>query len=437
MSESEKRPGRKERTRGNREGKPYKRADGTWVAKAYWPNGKTKYCYGKTSKDAAESRKKFYRELEEGGPITVGRGVSTGRYLQQWLDVTLAQRVKAGRIKDSTEDSYRDMVEKHIIPELGKIPLAKLAPAHLRPWLMALQEKPSGRQRKKLRPGETELPPPALLSARTVAYCHSILRKALNDALKEEPPLVKRNVAKLVDPPVVTRAEVQPLTKDEARQLLAAAADDLLWAYWLTVLALGLRRGEGLGLRWEDIDFEAATIRLRKQVQRVRGEKDPVTGRRKGRLVQKDLKTDASHATMAAPEELLEALKVHKELQKAEREAARVWADPGLVFTTSVGTPLEPRNVSRAWDAVCERSGIGRHVRIHDLRHAAGSFLFNAGTDLKVVQKFYRHTRLATTADIYTHVFEETQREAAKTMNGVLVDLQVRRREKRSEREAG
>lgn len=438
MSETEK-PTRKQRTRGNRDAKPYKRSsDGKWVAIAYYPNGKRKPCYGKTAKEAAEARKQFYRDLEEGGPITVGRGTKLDRYLRQWIDVTLEQRVAAGVISPSTRDSYRDLAEKHIIPELGRIELTELAPAHLRPWLMKLQKKLSGRQRRKLRPGETELPPPALLKPRTIALCHAVLRKALNDALDEE--LVKRNVALLVAPPVAGKGgktKIQPPTIEEASQLLAAAADDRLWIYWLTLLALGLRRGEGLGLRWENVDFEAGTIRLEKSIQRIRGEKDPETGRRKGKLVEKELKTEASHDTMAAPKMLMEALEAHREAQAAEREAACVWADPGLLFTTTVGTPLEPRNVNRSWEAVCERSGIGRHVRLHDLRHAAGSFLFNSGVDLKVVQKTLRHTRMATTADIYTHVFEETQREAAESMNGVLVDLQKRRQEKQGQAAAG
>lgn len=423
---------RKPRTRGNRDGKPYRRgSDGKWLAKAYYPNGKVKVIYGESSADAAEKRKKFYRELENQEPITAGRSVTLGRYLaQQWLAITLPQRVAAGRISETTLDSYRDNTERHIIPALGNVKLVDLKPAHLRPWLLDLQKKPSGRARKYLRPGEEKLPEPEKLSARTVAYCHSILRKALADALDDE--LVKRNVAKLVDPPVVEKKEAAPPTKQEAANLLGAAVGDRLSAYWLVVLALGLRRGEGLGLRWDGVDFDACTVRLEKSVQRVRGEIDLNTGRRKGRLVEKHLKTTASKATMPVPQSVIEALKLHKEVQDAEREAAKVWADPGLVFTSTVGSALEPRNVNRSWDEVCDRAGIGRRVRIHDLRHAAGSYLFAAGTDIKVIQKTLRHTRMATTADIYTHVFEETQRAAADSMEGVLVDLASRRRKRQA-----
>jgi integrase len=235
---------RNARTRGNRDGKPYKRSsDGKWVAVAYLPNGRRKPCYGNTSKEAAEKRKQLYREIENQEPITVGRSITFGRYLEQnWLAVTLPQRVAAGRLSVTTLDSYRDMAERHIIPALGRIKLVDLRPAHLRTWLLELQDKPSGRARKKLRPGEEKLPEPPKLSPRTVAYCHAIVRKALADALDEE--LVKRNVALLVDAPAVEKKEVAPPTTEEAAELLSAAAGDRLSAYWLVVLALGLRRGE-------------------------------------------------------------------------------------------------------------------------------------------------------------------------------------------------
>jgi integrase len=328
--------------------------------------------------------------------------------------------VAAGRLAPGTLDSYRDNCERHIIPHLGTEKLAQLGAVRLRKWLLELQATPSSRQRRTLRDGETELPPPGTLSARTVAYCHAIVRKALNDAVRDE--LVRRNVALLVEPPVVKRKEIRPPAKDETRKLLAHAAGDRLWAYWLVVLALGLRRGEGLGLRWEHIDFDAGTVRLAASLQRVRGDKDEATGRRKGRLIEKDLKTDASHATLALPASVMTALQEHRAAQAAQRLTAKVWVDPGLVFTTTAGTPLEPRNVSRAWEKICADAGV-RRVRIHDLRHAAATYLFAEGVDLKVVQATLRHTRLSTTSDIYTHVLEEVQRGAADSMDTVLGDL--------------
>ncbi|MGI5223604.1 tyrosine-type recombinase/integrase [Actinoallomurus sp. CA-142502] len=416
------------RTRGNREGKPYKTAKG-WCVKAYFEDGKPKYIYGKTAKECNDKRKKFYEELEAGGPITIGKNIKLGEYLEKvWLAQTLQQRLEMGIITQSTFDSYRGSCEGHIIPDLGHIEAVKLSTSDVRKWHLDMLQKPSAKTpRKKLRPGETELPPPPRLSRRTVVIHHSALRKALADALADD--VVKKNVAKLVAVPTTgkSKSKRKALTRDEAALLLAEASRDRFWVYWLTVLGLGLRRGEGLGMLWTGVDFEQNTVALEFSVQRLRGEKDEKTGRRRGRLVAKQLKTEASEATVPAPPLVMEALKAHKEAQDAERKDAEVWVNPDLVFATHLGTMLEPRNMNRAWAEVCDRSGIGRRVRIHDLRHAMGSFLFDAGIDLKVIQTVLRHTQLATTADIYTHVFQEAQRQAAAQMNGVLVDLQARR----------
>ncbi len=412
---------RNPRTRRNRDAKPYKRKDdGKWVAVAYDSLGRRKPCYGNTSKEAADKRKKYYAELEAQQPVTVGNTTTLGRYLDQWINITLAQRVAAGRIEESTLDSYRDNVEKHITPHLGKVPIVDLATHHIRTWLIELSKKPSGRQRRVLRPDETKLPPPVLLSTRTQNYAHAILRKALADAVDDE--IIKRNVCLLVDPPVIVRKATRTPTKDEAMDLLAAAAGDRLWAYWLVVLALGLRRGEGLGLRWSNIDLEVGTVKLEKQVTRRRGEKDAVTGIRKGELVEKKLKTEASAATLRLPEIVIDALREHRKAQAAEILAARIWADGDLVFGSTVGTKMEPRNMSRAWGLVCDRAGHGQ-FRIHDLRHAAATYLFAEGLDVKRIQSTLRHSRMATTADLYTHVLEEVRDGAASSMNGVLTGL--------------
>jgi integrase len=185
------------------------------------------------------------------------------------------------------------------------------------------------------------------------------------------------------------------------------------------MLAFGPRRGEALGMRWSLTDLDAATTKLRKQVRRVRGEVDPETGRRRGRLVEKDLKTRESRATLSLPGALVEVLREHRRAQVAERLATRVWMDPDLIFTTSIGTALEPRNVNRAWTAVCERAGV-KGVRLHDLRHAAASLAFAEGADIKEVQAMLRHTRLGATADIYVNVVESVRKGTADRMDAVL-----------------
>ena len=127
-------------------------------------------------------------------------------------------------------------------------------------------------------------------------------------------------------------------------------------------------------------------------------------------------------ATLALPESLRTTLVEHRRAQAAERAAAAVWIRDDLVFTTTAGTPLEPRNVNRVFEALLDRAGL-RRIRLHDLRHSAASFLLEEGVDLKIIQVTLRHSRLSTTADLYTHVQPELQRIAADRMDGLLTKI--------------
>lgn len=409
------------RTRGNGEGSIYQReSDRKWVGAVVLDSGRRRVVYGSTRAEARDKLRELQRRTEDGAVAPVGRGVTLGRYLEQWCGVTLPSRVRAGRLKPSTLDSYRDVVERHITPALGSEPLAKLTPAKVRAWVSAKQVEPSARQRKA--PAEGPAPEPVLLSARTVAYFHAVLRKALSDAVRDE--LVGRNVAALVEPPVVRREPVSPLTADEARKVLEAAATDRLGVLWLVMLAIGLRRGEALALRWEDIDLDAGTVTVKRSLQRLRGDRNETTGRRKGTLEELAPKTVGSAATIALPASLVTAMRGHLEVQQLERMVAPVWVDPSLVFTTGVGTALEPRNVTRSWAALCDRASV-RRVRLHDLRHSAATFMLAAGVELKTIQVTLRHSRLSTTADVYAHVIDEVQRGAADQMDAVLRGLRA------------
>lgn len=409
---------RKPRTRGNRDGRPYHRkGDGKWVAIAYYPDGKRKPCYGKDSKEAAAKRKQFYAELEGNLPITIGNTMTLEQYLMHWMTVTLPQKVQAGRLDENTLESYTYITRKHVIPHLGKIKIVQLGVGDIRRWLLELSEKPSGNARRKLRPGETELPPAPKLSSATQARAHTVLRQALNAAMSED-EIVKRNVCALVQGPAIKQGRTESPTAQQAAVLLATAAEHRLWAYWLIVLSLGLRRGEGLGLRWRWIDLDAGTVKLRKQIYRVRTT-DPVTGKSTSEVKEKDLKTEESRAKMKLPPAAVNALRLHRKQQAAEILAAKVWLDDDLVFTSKVGGPLEPHTALDEWVAVCDKAGVGRFT-VRSLRHAAATFMFAGGIDIKVVQNTLRHTRLATTADVYTDVVEELRDGATGVMENVL-----------------
>lgn len=413
----------------NREGRVWQRADGRWTARVWLPDqvGKYRQVYAATRDEAIDKKKSLEREIAEGQPDAVDATVSA--YFEHWLGKTLVQRVAAGRLSESTLDSYRDNAAKHVLPGLGAVRLQKLTVSQVRQWQTDLLLKPSGRRRRRLRPGEAKLPAPAKLSPRTVAYCHAILRKALNDALSDDEWGLKRNVAALVDLPDAGDQEIDPPAIEEIGALLEAMSHDKLWCYWLVVLGLGLRRGEALGLRWQDVDLEAGTIRPWESVQRLRGPAVS-TGRRSGHLVAKNLKTKKSRAVVGAPDFVLEALREHQKQQRRQRAQAKIWLAADLVFTTSTGTAIEPRNVNRAWVAVCDRAGV-RRMRIHDLRHAFGTQLGVEGLHPKVIQTALRHSRMATT-EIYVHAVAEMSRDAAKAMDRVFSRARDSVRDRRS-----
>lgn len=386
------------------EGSVYQRkSDGKWCASVTMPSGRRKVVYGDSEKAALKARRDLLAEIEAGRPVPLGRTPTLGAYLTRWLDVRIAGEVEAGHLDENTADSYRNMIEGHVIGTfLAKVKINALSTDDVRAW-----------QRERLKAISNRGKP---FSPRTVGMAHAALRRALNDGMRDE--IVGRNVAALVPLPAGQSKPAAPPSEKDLQKVIAAMLADDMRALWFTMLAFGPRRGEALALRWSLTDLDAGTTKLAKQIQRVRGERDPETGRRRGRLVEKDLKTDASRATMVLPTALVEVLREHRRAQLAARLAARVWADADLIFTTSVGTVLEPRNVNRSWSALCDRVGV--KVRLHDLRHAAASLAFEAGASIKEVQAMLRHTRQGTTADIYVHVFESVRQGTADRMDGVL-----------------
>lgn len=403
--------------RPNREGKPWKRKDGRWQARAYPPAGgidtRPRYVYGKTRAEAKRKAGELEATLARGVPSDPGQTVADA--FHRWLTVTLPQYVRAGDIAQSTADSYADNARLHILSRrdgIGHVKLTELSAATVRDWQDRL-----GRKRQA-RGGA-----PRTLSPRTVAYCREILHKMIADAIRDETAGLGRNVVDLVKPPKRRAAEPDILTPDEVSALLTAMADDRWWCYWLVAFLLGFRRGEGLGMRWGDLDLERRIWTPGMQVQRQRGDPDPATGKRgKGRLVARELKTRASRERVALPAAAVEALAQWQREQRKARMAAVAWADLDLVFTTGIGTAVEPRNINRQWEKVRARAGIARPARLHDLRHACASYALHGGADLKTVQRMLRHARISTTG-VYVHALEDVPRAGADVMDRVLEGL--------------
>jgi integrase len=433
---------RKPKGAANREGRPWKRADGRWTQRVYPPKGTIwghpVYAYGKTRAECIADAEKKKAALTAGkAPEPGSKDIKIGAYLKRWLYETLPQYVASGVMRQTTMWSYQENTELHLIPAkkrgvptLAHVGLLELTTTMVREWQQGMLKKPSGRRRQKLRPGETELPPPATLAPRTVAYCQAILQKALNDAIRDDVGGLERNVVELVEPPggrkKNAKVEARKVAKrvirpEQAAVLLVAMAQDPLWCYWLVALAQGFRRGEGLGMMWDDLDFAARTWLPELQVQWLRGDKDPETGRRKGRLATTDVKTSESGEKIALTRTAAQALGEWEAQQNRMRLASPRWVELGLVFTTAFGTALSPRNVDRAWERLCEGAGL-HGIRLHDLRHACGSYALANGADIKTVQQYLRHARVTTT-QLYLHAIEEVPRGAADAMDDVIAGL--------------
>lgn len=430
--------GKPKGARANREGKPYHRPDGRWAMRLWPPEGsiktKPKWIYGRTRAGCRANWEKE-KAAQEAGLFSSG-DIKIGPAMRRWLEETLPQYVRAGKMAPTTMTGYQDHAALHIIPgpgqpgpSLAHIGLLELTPKAVRDWQDALLQKKSARQRTRLRPGEARLPEAPVLKPRTAEYARAILRKFLEDMITDGTAGLTVNVVGQTPPPrprgkKAMERRMRPVIRPEqAAALLIEMAKDRLWCYWLVAFAQGFRRGEGLGMRWADIDFAARTWKPGQQVQRVAGDRDPATGRRKGRLVTRDLKTAASGETTALTRNAAVALARWEAEQNRMRLAAPRWADLGLVFTTRFGTAIEPRNVNRAWERLCERAGTPG-IRLHDLRHACASYALAKGADSKAVQQMLRHAQLSTT-ELYLHAVEDVPRSAADAVDAAIDELRA------------
>ncbi len=235
-----------------------------------------------------------------------------------------------------------------------------------------------------------------------------MLKSALEHAVREEE--IPRNVARNVRTGTPRPRRFEPLTADEARQFLTAARGHRLHALFELALHTGLRKGELLGLRWEDFDLDAGTAAIRRTLQRTSA----------GGLTTLPTKTRASERRIALPASCVQSLKRHHEQQQREREAAGIaWQRSGHVFTTVQGGPIDPTNLTRAFTTLLRKAGL-RRIRFHDLRHSTATLLLEQGVELVVIKELLGHAHIGVTATVYAHVRLRLQRDAIDTLSTAL-----------------
>ena len=408
---AEKRKERKQRKRGNSEGSIYHMQDGRWravVSLGNKPDGtrNRKVYTASTRHEVAEDLTKALRDQQRGININPEKQ-TVGDFLTRWLETIKRD------VAPATYISYEAVVRLHLTPALGKIPLSKLGAHHIQKLkqdkLDAIREAGPGIRK----PVEGQpAPPPLHLSGATVRYCLVVLRMALDQACKLD--LIPRNVAALVDFPKVEHGEIEPYTSEQAQKLIEASKGHRLGALFSVALAVGLRKGEALALKWSAIDFERGTLAVRLALQRVK-----MPGEKKGQLILKEPKR-SSRRTINLPQVCISAMLQHRTMQEQERQLGGTrWKESDYVFTTGIGTPLEPRNLERAYRQILAIAGL-HHIRIHDLRHTAATLLLTQGVHPRVVMDLLGHSQIAVTMNTYSHVVPALRKEAANQMDQIL-----------------
>jgi integrase len=370
--------------RGNNEGSIYRRKDGYWVGQYGVETAtgrKTRYIYGKHREDVREKLTKAIAD-RDGGLVYDAGNITIGEYLDRWLNDSVRDTVR-----QRTWERYEQFVRVHLTPALGKIKLAKLTPAHVR-----------GLYRDKLDSG---------LAPRMVLHIHRAFSKALKQAAADG--LIPRNPAAPVKPPQPRGEEIRPLNREQVRVLFEAASGDRLEALYIVAVTAGLRRGELQGLKWDDLDLEAGMLQVRRTCSEPKG----------GHIF--EAPKSGKERNIRLTQSAVAALRMHRRRQLEERMyKADLWQEQGLVFPSTVGTPLWGGNLNRAFKATLQRAGLPKSTRFHDLRHTCATLLLKQGVNPKFVQDLLGHADISLTLNVYSHVLPDMGDATADAMEAAL-----------------
>ena len=375
--------------RANGEGNLRKRKDGRWegryTAGRDPDTGKAIYknVLGKTQ---AEVKAKLKQAIEEAKGLDAAK---VGRHtVGQWMEVWFEHYAKV-KVRPSSHQTYRGYIDNHIKPNIGKIQLEKLTSLDLQKFYKKLLEK--GRvdriESRKQSNG---------LSAKTVRNIHQIISSAMK--LAQEQKLIASNPTEGCALPRLEHREMQTLPVEQLQSFLREAKDSGVFELYYLELVTGLRRGELLGLKWEDVDLERGDLRVRRQIARISGE-----------VVEAPLKTKNAYRTLPLAEDTVDIL-------EAQRKKT---GDSPWVFPSPTGGPISPDSVLHMLHRVLKRAGLPR-VRFHDLRHTFATLALQNGVDVKTMSGMLGHFSAGFTLDTYAHVTTASQRQAAKTMGSIL-----------------
>ena len=393
---------------------PYQGKDGDWhvyVPMGWRADGRAdrKHIRRKTRREVVQAQRRCEQQRDRGEYIHSSKDTTLGWWATHWLEELLPL---AGR-KAKTIEGYRSTLKVHLLPHLAEVKLNALTDEVIRGRLIDMKQ--------------------AGASVTTVHATHRVLRSCLSSAVDSGRLAV--NQAKKVKVEKPAEVEVEPLTVEEAACILCVAAKRRNGTRWSVALALGLRQGEALGLKWPDLNFETETLVVRRALRRETGrhgcdpdpDGKPTCGykqggrcpeRTQGGLVARTPKNNKSRM-VPLPTGLALLLRAHKAAQAAERlKAGFLWQDDDWIFATEFGVPIDPRDDWAEWKELLAQAGV-RDARVHDARHTAATLLLANGVDTRTLMDLMGWTEFRTTLR-YAHVIDPMRREAMARMDGVL-----------------
>ncbi|PHS29510.1 MAG: site-specific integrase [Alkaliphilus sp.] len=381
--------------RGNNEGSISKRKDGRWRADISLGNnpatGKPirKTFYAKTRKEVADKLKQAIKDHEQGRNISTDNQ-TVADWFTKWVEIYAKPRVR-----QTTYESYECNIRIHIIPALGAIKLKDLRPEHLQNLYTEKLE--NGRVDGK-----------GGLSSTSVRYIHKLIKQGLNQALLDQ--IVFRNIAANVSAPKKSRHEITLFSVEQMNQLLHQAKGSRIFTALLVEWATGLRRGELLGLRWQDVDLTKGIVSVRQSL---------INTRLKG-LIYEEPKTAKSKRPIPLPKEVALQLRIHKKQQL--EEVLMFGADyfkNDLVFCNPDDRPYDPKWFVTLFKRILEEAGLPDNS-FRNMRHSHATMLLLLNEHPKVVSERLGHSTIAMTLDTYSHVIPGMQERASEKLSGVL-----------------
>jgi len=386
--------------RGNGEGSIYKdNIKNRWVGQ-YTINTiqgiKRKSVYGATRVEVRDKLADILKEINKGNIID-----DTRISLQDWIIVWIDD-YKALSLKRSSVDNYRRYYEYHIKDtKIGKTPLKKITSTQIQRFI-----------NDKYKHGRVD--GTGGLSSSSVKHIFNVIYGAMEQALKNN--MVTQNPCHAVVLPKKEKREILFFNPTEANKFLDTIKQSKYYPLYSLELVTGLRLGEIIALRWENVDFDKSTISIKQTAAIVRKKDQSNSGVIHSEVILQTPKTKRSTRTLYIEEPIVNMLrKLRKEQLQRVMECGDQYNNSGFVFTNDYGNMVHPRSVQDHFKRAIKKAGLP-NLHFHCLRHTAASIMLYNGVDIKTVQEILGHEDIQTTLDIYTHVLDEAKREGQRAI---------------------